>query len=587
MADTLDNAGGKRTTTITHTVSAAGTDYAGESADSVTVEVTDDDDGPSGAITLVANPDSLAESASATTVTVTATLPGRVARDTDTAITVKVGDSGDAATEGTDYGTVDDFTLTVDAGKLSGTRTFSLDPTQDAIDEGAGETLSVSGSTAVSGLTVGSDQITITDDDAAPTAVTLTASPDSVTENGGARTVTVTATVTGTTRFAAKQTVAVTVGKSGDSATSDTDYEAVTGFNVEIAAGASSGAKTFTLTPTDDALDESEESLSVEGTLSGVTVTGDTIAITDDDGRGISVSPKTLTLAEADDTGTSATEENKATYTVKLDSQPTGTVTVTLASSDQNVATASPATLTFTAQDYAAKTVTVTAVADTLDNAGGKRTTTITHTVSAAGTDYAGESADSVTVAVTDDDDGPSGAITLVANPDSLAESASATTVTVTATLPGRVARDTDTAITVKVGDSGDAATEGTDYGTVDDFTLTVDAGKLSGTRTFSLDPTQDAIDEGAGETLSVSGSTAVSGLTVGSDQITITDDDAAATAVTLTASPDSVTENGGARTVTVTATVTGRRALPPSRRSRSRWARAATARLRTRTTRR
>ncbi len=191
---------------------------------------------------------------------------------------------------------------------------------------------------------------------------------------------------------------------------------------------------------------------------------------------------------------------------------------VTLASGDRNVATASPATLTFTAQDYAAKTVTVTAVADTLDNAGGKRTTTITHTVSAAGTDYAGESADSVTVEVTDDDDGPSGAITLVANPDSLAESASATTVTVTATLPGSVARDTDTAITVKVGDSGDAATEGTDYGTVDDFTLTVDAGKLSGTKTFSLDPTQDAIDEGAGETLSVSGSTAVSGLTVGSD---------------------------------------------------------------------
>ena len=289
VPDALDNAGDKRTATITHTVTATGTDYAAVTAESVTVEVADDDTAPSGAITLAASPDSLAEAANATSVTVTATLPGSVARDTDTAITVAVGKTTDAATEGTDYATVNDFTLTVDAGKLTGTKTFSLDPTQDTIDEGTGETLSVSGTTAVSGLTVGSDQITITDDDAAPTAVTLTANPDSVAENGGARMVTVTAAVGGTTRFGAAKTVAVTVGKTGDTAVSGTDYAAVTGFSVEIAAGADSGAKTFTLTPTDDSLDESEETLSVEGTLSGVTVTGDTIAITDDDGTASTV----------------------------------------------------------------------------------------------------------------------------------------------------------------------------------------------------------------------------------------------------------------------------------------------------------
>ena len=388
--------------------------------------------------------------------------------------------------------------------------------------------------------------------------MTLTANPDSVTENGGAVTVTLTASVTGTTRFAAKQTVAVTVGKSADSATSGTDYAAVTGFNVEIAAGASSGAKTFTLTPVDDALDESEETLSVEGTLSGVTVTGDTIAITDDDGRGITVSPTTLTLAEADDTTTMGVTENVKTYTVKLDSQPTGTVTVAVASGDTKVATVSPATLTFTASDYAAKTVTVTAVPDALDNAGGKRTATIAHTVTATGTDYASETAASVTVEVTDDEDGPSGAITLAASPDTLAEAANATTITVTVTLPGSVARDTDTAITVKVGDSSDAATEGTDYATVDDFTLTVDAGELTGTETFSLDPTQDTLDEGTGETLSVSGTTAVSGLTAGSDQITITDDDGSSGAITLSLNPTSVGEAADATTVTVTATMPG-----------------------------
>ena len=554
VADALANAGGKRSTTITHTVSADGTDYAAVTAESVTVEVTDDETALSGEIALVANPDSLAESAEATTVTVTATLPGSVARDTDTAITVAVGAGTDAAAEGTDYGTVDGFTLTVDAGSLTGTKTFSLDPTQDTLDEGTGETLSVTGTTTVTGLTVGSDEITITDDDAAPTGVTLTASPDSVTENGGARTVTVTATVSGTTRFAAKRTVAVTVGKSGDSAVSGTDYGQVTGFNVEIAPGADSGSADFTLTPVDDALDENEETLSVEGTLSGVTVTGDTIAIADDDGRGISVSVDKLTLPEADDASTTDATENAKTYTVKLDSEPTGDVTVTVASGDEKVAKVSPATLTFTAQSYAAQTVTVTAVADALANAGGKRTATITHTVSAPGTDYASVSAASVDIEVTDDEDAPSGEIGLVANPDSLAESASATTVTVTATVPGSVARDTDTVIAVTVGDSADAATEGTDYGTVDGFTLTVAAGSLTGTKTFSLDPTQDTLDEGTGETLSVTGTTTVTGLTVGSDEITITDDDAAPV---LSVDAPSVTEGAGGSTATLTFTVT------------------------------
>ena len=104
-------------------------------------------------IALSVSPSSVAESANATTATVTARLSG-TARSADTAITVKVGASGDAATEGIDYATVADFTLTIAAGQTSGTAEFSMDPTQDAIDEGAGETLSISGTTSVSGLSV-------------------------------------------------------------------------------------------------------------------------------------------------------------------------------------------------------------------------------------------------------------------------------------------------------------------------------------------------------------------------------------------------------------------------------------------------
>ena len=90
--------------------------------------------------------------------------------------------AADAATEGTDYATVADLTLTIAAGVTSGTAEFSMDPTQDAIDEGTGETLSISGTTAASGLSVTGTQMTITDDDATPT-LALTLSKSSITED--------------------------------------------------------------------------------------------------------------------------------------------------------------------------------------------------------------------------------------------------------------------------------------------------------------------------------------------------------------------------------------------------------------------
>ena len=391
-----------------------------------TLTIADDD----GAIALSAAPASVAESAGATEVTVTARLPG-AARSAATTVTVKVGDSGDAATEGTDYATVDDFTLTIASGATSGTAKFDIDPTQDAIDEGTGETLSISGTTDASGLSVSATQmtitdddatptvtlalsksfdprerrlhhgdrdtvgglkrghhgdgvgcggqpggerglhavgeqdadhcggtdgqhrhgdhhrgeqhsgcaeqavtvsgdasgghgaadpanktLTITDDDAAPSGITLAASPDTVTENGGAKTVTVTASVNGTTRYAAAKTVAVTVGKSADSATEGTDYSTVGSLSISIAAGAASGSKEFTLTPTNDDLDEANETISVEGASAGVTVTADEITITDDD-----AAPSGITLVASPDSVT----ENGGAKTVTVTASVNGT----------------------------------------------------------------------------------------------------------------------------------------------------------------------------------------------------------------------------------------------------------------------
>ena len=88
------------------------------------------------------------------------------------------------------------------------------------------------------------------------------------------------------------------------------------------------------------------------------------------------------------------------TYTVALDTQPTGDVTVTINSDNLDVAVM-PESLTFTTLDWnQPKTVTVTAAgdADATDD-----TATLTH--GASGSDYAGSA--TITVTVTDRDDPP------------------------------------------------------------------------------------------------------------------------------------------------------------------------------------
>ena len=112
------------------------------------------------------------------------------------------------------------------------------------------------------------------------------------------------------------------------------------------------------------------------------------VNVSDDDVRGVSLSPESLTL----------TEGSTATYTVVLDSEPTDTVTVAVGSNDTTVATVSPASLSFTTSNWEQpQSVTVTGQrdADTQDGA-----TTISHEPSGGG--YGGLASPMVTVTVED-----------------------------------------------------------------------------------------------------------------------------------------------------------------------------------------
>ena len=106
---------------------------------------------------------------------------------------------------------------------------------------------------------------------------------------------------------------------------------------------------------------------------------------------GVTVTPTELTIAEG----------GSGTYTVVLDTQPSGDVTVTIVDPTDNAdVTAEPAALTFTTANWnSAQTVTVSAAQD--DDTDGD-TATVTHTVSGYGSVVTGAS---VTVTVADDDD--------------------------------------------------------------------------------------------------------------------------------------------------------------------------------------
>ena len=395
--------------------------------------------------------------------------------------------------------------------------TVSAAADADAVDDTATIAHAVTGGDYAS-VTAAGVAVTVTDDETASTAVALTLSESSVAEDSGSTTITVTGTLD-EAALTADAVVTVAVGATGDGATEGEDYAAVADLTLTIAEGDTSATVDFTLTVTDDDVDEDNEAVTVSGTTGapGLTVTGSALTIADDDTRGVSVSDSTLTVAE----------DASDTYTVVLQSQPTGEVTVTPSVTGDADVTFSPATLSFTATDWnTPKPVTVSAAADAdaVDD-----TATIAHAVT--GGDYASVTAAGVAVTVTDDETA-STAVALTLSESSVAEDSGSTTIAVTGTLD-ESPRTTDTVVTVSVGAAGDSATEGTDYATVADFPLTIAAGATTGTASFTLAVTDDDVDEDA-ESLTVGGT--AGGLTVTGATLTINDNDTRAVAVSTAA---------------------------------------------------
>ena len=204
---------------------------------------------------------------------------------TSTPTMVNVSVAGGTAIAGTDYETINDFTITIPAGMSAGADSFDLVVIGDTVAEG-NETVTFSGTAA--GFTINNvgTVVTIADDDTAPTGIALSLNPTSVTENSGTTPVAVTAAFSGSSSTLTTATE-VTVSVAGGTATgAGTDFADVTDFTLTIPATMTSGTASFDLVVTDDTLVEGDETVTISAstTATGFTAIPDaTLTIVDDD----------------------------------------------------------------------------------------------------------------------------------------------------------------------------------------------------------------------------------------------------------------------------------------------------------------
>ena len=499
--------------TLTHAVS--GGDYGSVTAASVTVTV-DDDETASDTVTLAVDPATVAENVGAAgqAVEVTASLDAAPLTSA-TEVTVTV--SGGTATAGSDFAAVTDLALTIAMGESSGTGTFTLQPVNDAVSEGA-ETVAVSGT--ASGLTVTGAAVTIGDDEALPT-VTLALGSTTIGENGGST------AVTASLDHGSSAETTITVSVTPVAPATSGDYTLSSNRVLTIAAGATTSTGAVTITAVDNAVDAADKRVTVSGAASntvGVTAPGNqTLTIGDDDARGVTVAPPALTVPEGEE----------KPYTVVLDTQPTEEVAVSVTVPGSTDVTVDETALTFTSTNWAtAQTVTVSAAED--PDAVADDPVTLTHAVSSGG-DYSGETAADVTVTITEND-----------TPVLSMAAQSATESAGTLAFPVTLSVASSKQVTVDYATANDTATAGSDY-TAASGSLTF-AADSTDAQTISVTLSDDRVDE-ADETFTVTLGNAEHATLSGDGTTlaatgTITDDDTrgvtvAPTALTVTEGAD------------------------------------------------
>ncbi len=484
--------------------------------------IRDDDDAPS----LSINSPSVTEGATGTTDTLRFAVSLSAASGKQ--VTVTYADGGGTATSGTDYTAITSSTLTFTAGQTS--RTIDVSVIGDTIDE-SDETVVVklsSPSNATIATSTGTG--TITDDDDAPS---LSINSPSVTEgDSGSKPLRFTVSLS----VASGKQVTVNYADAGTgTATSETDYRAITSGTLTFTAGQTS--KNIDVSVIGDTLDEPDETVIIKlsspsnATIATGTGTGTII----DPGSEPSLSINSPSVNE----GNSGSKTLR--FTVSLGTASGKQVTVKYADAGSGTATSgtdyaaiTAGTLTFTAGETS-KTIDVSVIGDTLDEPNETVKVKLSNARNATIATSTG------TGTIRDDDEAP----TLSISSPSVTEGATGTTDTLRFAVSLSAASGKQ--VTVTYADGGGTATSGTDYTAITSGTLTFTTGETRDTLKVAV--IGDAINE-PNETVIVqlsnpSNATIATGTGTG----TITDDDGTPS---LSISSPSVTEGATGTTDTL-----------------------------------
>ncbi|MBK8171024.1 MAG: hypothetical protein IPK60_11865 [Sandaracinaceae bacterium] len=430
----------------------------------------------------------------------------------------------DLTSTNTDEGTVDPASLTFTSGNWNIPQTVTVTGVNDAAADGPIDyQINAATSSADMNYQALADlraDVTNTDDETAGITVTPTTGL-TTTESGGATTFTIV--------LNSQPTADVTIGLSSDATTEGT----VAPSSLTFTASDWNVPQTVTVTGVNDFVADGSkvyhiviaDAVSTDADYSGLVTPNVDVTNTDDDMRGLVVSPTSLSISE----GGSA-----ATFTIVLTSEPIQDVTIPLAVMTGD-ATVNPTSVLFTSANWnIPQTVTVTPVDDAIAD-GTVMTFVQTLPATGMGLTYPGYDGPDVTLTVNDND-----AASIVVTPTSgLSVTEAGSTATFTIVLGSQPTADVS--VTLLSGD----ATEGsvmpssvsfneTNWNVPQTVTVAgVDDSAVDGSVMYSITTSSAS-----------SADSSYSGLAVSDVSVTTTDNDTATVSVTPTSGL--VTSEGG-----------------------------------------
>ena len=478
--------------------------------DWVTVCLVDNSPG----VSLTLTPDSISENGGSSTVTAT------VANASSTPFTVTVSAEPDSPAVDADFTLSTNKVLSFAANATDSTGTVTIAANDNSV-HALDKTITVKGELSSGTELRAPDDVTltITDDDAAP-QLSFGVSPATIAEDGGEATVTV-STVDST--FSTQQVITLTFEGA---ATKGTDYSVAA---ETLTLGVGERSVSTTVTATDDAIDESDETILVTATHDGSTV-GTQQQITIADTLAAEVSDHSSNVNEGDDaeftvtlTGGTSTADVEVIYAVDTDSTATSGDDYTAPSGKLTIAAGqSSGTITIGTETDEVHDPGETVVLKLTSATTDTRTVNVDDTVKVTTTigEQGMETVSVGPVLVEDDAQTPN-----VDETDDKSSVEEGETASFVVTLSGEVSGTVSVTYTTANG-TAESGT-GKDYTTASG-TLQFAAGDLS--KTIEVTTLEDVLNEASETyTLTLTAATGVSGVSLGTASATgtIEDDDA------------------------------------------------------------